>query len=160
MITIDTLFLLVLFNMLFFFFFFSSRRRHTRCSRDWSSDVCSSDLGGDENAQLYYYAGSGAVRALTKGKFLHGSPVWSNDGKRVAFYGNERDGASYDIYVVDVTDGSEPRLVAGGQRDTWYPLDWSAGDRQLLLWKYVSINEGYLYLADVATGSATPLEAG
>src|SRR5712675_1505360 len=33
--------------MLFkFFFFFSSRRRHTRCSRDWSSDVCSSDLFG------------------------------------------------------------------------------------------------------------------
>src|SRR6266436_751049 len=29
-----------------FFFFFSSRRRHTRCSRDWSSDVCSSDLTG------------------------------------------------------------------------------------------------------------------
>src|SRR3989337_4353089 len=27
------------------FFFFSSRRRHTRCYRDWSSDVCSSDLG-------------------------------------------------------------------------------------------------------------------
>src|SRR5205809_4131249 len=32
-------------SLLFFvFFFFSSRRRHTRCSRDWSSDVCSSDL--------------------------------------------------------------------------------------------------------------------
>src|SRR3989449_10627757 len=30
---------------MFFVFFFSSRRRHTRCSRDWSSDVCSSDLG-------------------------------------------------------------------------------------------------------------------
>src|SRR5215475_7573875 len=28
-------------------FFFSSRRRHTRFSRDWSSDVCSSDLGPD-----------------------------------------------------------------------------------------------------------------
>src|SRR5690554_5601956 len=28
-----------------FEFFFSSRRRHTRCGRDWSSDVCSSDLG-------------------------------------------------------------------------------------------------------------------
>src|SRR5690606_40715717 len=27
-----------------FYFFFSSRRRHTRFSRDWSSDVCSSDL--------------------------------------------------------------------------------------------------------------------
>src|SRR6266487_5087729 len=29
-----------------FFFFFSSRRRHTRWTGDWSSDVCSSDLGG------------------------------------------------------------------------------------------------------------------
>src|SRR5690554_7133712 len=28
------------------YFFFSSRRRHTRCGRDWSSDVCSSDLMG------------------------------------------------------------------------------------------------------------------
>src|SRR5207245_7410453 len=26
------------------YFFFASRRRHTRCYRDWSSDVCSSDL--------------------------------------------------------------------------------------------------------------------
>src|SRR3712207_9193884 len=28
------------------YFFFSSRRRHTRYWRDWSSDVCSSDLAG------------------------------------------------------------------------------------------------------------------
>src|SRR5206468_8216062 len=32
------------FTSLSFFFFFSSRRRHTRSDRDWSSDVCSSDL--------------------------------------------------------------------------------------------------------------------
>src|SRR5699024_11884652 len=30
--------------IILFFFFFSSRRRHTRSKRDWSSDVCSSDL--------------------------------------------------------------------------------------------------------------------
>src|SRR2546422_8470622 len=34
-------------------FFFSSRRRHTRCSRDWSSDVCSSDLLIEEVKQLH-----------------------------------------------------------------------------------------------------------
>src|SRR2546429_3747288 len=34
------------------FFFFSSRRRHTRCSRDWSSDVCSSDLFGSTFPEL------------------------------------------------------------------------------------------------------------
>src|SRR5690606_40832213 len=32
------------FSTIFCLFFFSSRRRHTRFSRDWSSDVCSSDL--------------------------------------------------------------------------------------------------------------------
>src|SRR2546429_146816 len=32
------------------FVFFSSRRRHTRCSRDWSSDVCSSDLGSGHSS--------------------------------------------------------------------------------------------------------------
>src|SRR5690606_40037467 len=31
-------------SLFLLFFFFSSRRRHTRFSRDWSSDVCSSDL--------------------------------------------------------------------------------------------------------------------
>src|SRR5690625_4053143 len=31
------------------FFFFSSRRRHTRWPRDWSSDVCSSDLTLDQS---------------------------------------------------------------------------------------------------------------
>src|SRR5207247_1063133 len=37
--------LLFCFCILHLFFFFSSRRRHTRSTRDWSSDVCSSDLG-------------------------------------------------------------------------------------------------------------------
>src|SRR5207249_8186190 len=32
--------------LLVVYFFFSSRRRHTRSKRDWSSDVCSSDLDG------------------------------------------------------------------------------------------------------------------
>src|SRR5215471_20902281 len=38
-----------------FFFFFSSRRRHTRSLRDWSSDVCSSDLlrGDGQNVREY-----------------------------------------------------------------------------------------------------------
>src|SRR5207302_5391567 len=38
----------LLYLLYFFFFFFSSRRRHTRFSRDWSSDVCSSDLKFDK----------------------------------------------------------------------------------------------------------------
>src|SRR2546421_7005194 len=42
----------------FFFFFFSSRRRHTRSDRDWSSDVCSSDLVVQQLQGCSGYAGS------------------------------------------------------------------------------------------------------
>ena len=37
------------------FFFFSSRRRHTRLRRDWSSDVCSSDLAKCSNEEAYLF---------------------------------------------------------------------------------------------------------
>src|SRR2546429_5922018 len=42
-------------------FFFSSRRRHTRCRRDWSSDVCSSDL----NARWTVLGVGYATRGIT-----------------------------------------------------------------------------------------------
>src|SRR2546429_6493899 len=48
--------------LLSFRFFFSSRRRHTRCSRDWSSDVCSSDLRG-----LLAAAPEGNVQGVVQG---------------------------------------------------------------------------------------------
>src|SRR3712207_9525918 len=38
-----------------YFFFFSSRRRHTRYWRDWSSDVCSSDLTDEYNSPRSKY---------------------------------------------------------------------------------------------------------
>src|SRR5690606_41211027 len=51
-----------------FFFFFSSRRRHTRFSRDWSSDVCSSDLAPS------WRAGSAALACLlTPDELLDGA---------------------------------------------------------------------------------------
>src|SRR2546429_6734342 len=53
----------------FCFFFFSSRRRHTRCSRDWSSDVCSSDLTVPKGIP---------ARNLPAIIFPHGGP-WGRD---------------------------------------------------------------------------------
>src|SRR6266403_5104893 len=65
--------------MIMFFFFFSSRRRHTRSLRDWSSDVCSSDLNArgeeqgfvqivcDENNGFAEAAGERAEFALKLG---------------------------------------------------------------------------------------------
>src|SRR5439155_11654282 len=46
----------------FFLFFFSSRRRHTRWPRDWSSDVCSSDLHLGPHQARALLGGLGARR--------------------------------------------------------------------------------------------------
>src|SRR5207245_7581422 len=42
-------------------FFFSSRRRHTRCYRDWSSDVCSSDLATFALSLAVEYVATGTI---------------------------------------------------------------------------------------------------
>src|SRR3712207_7711979 len=47
-----------------FFFFFSSRRRHTRYWRDWSSDVCSSDLSISEREIVGLVGESGSGKTL------------------------------------------------------------------------------------------------
>src|SRR2546422_6264276 len=62
------------------FFFFSSRRRHTRCSRDWSSDVCSSDL--DRVGALELQPGD---RELSPGRLeclLEGAQLPDQRGRR------------------------------------------------------------------------------
>src|SRR5437762_9886050 len=48
----------------FVFFFFSSRRRHTRYIGDWSSDVCSSDLGRQHVPPAEHPAAAAALQHL------------------------------------------------------------------------------------------------
>src|SRR5699024_12062224 len=49
------------------FFFFSSRRRHTRSKRDWSSDVCSSDLARIAVAEGIEYSRRGLSLSPVRG---------------------------------------------------------------------------------------------
>src|SRR5215208_8443641 len=56
------------------FFFFSSRRRHTRWPRDWSSDVCSSDLAKEQakrEAELIVAEAHHEARSIVRGAQAH-----------------------------------------------------------------------------------------
>ena len=107
--------------------------------------------------QLFDYSGPGPARPLTQGSYLHGSPVWSHDGKRVAFYGTDRTGANDDIYVVNIPAGTRPQLAIAGSTGDWRPLDWSQDDSKLLLLNTTSPQNSALYVAEVSTGALTPV---
>src|SRR5699024_11979313 len=86
--------------------FFSSRRRHTRSKRDWSSDVCSSDLiVGDEMQYGIITDPSGYVAELT----------WMSE------YGDNADADTYNR-MLDIADAFETDdVLKPGVKDT-YPI--------------------------------------
>src|SRR5271167_477847 len=57
------------------FFFFSSRRRHTRSKRDWSSDVCSSDL----SSIAYYKPEGGTPLSISPLRITPTRIVWASE---------------------------------------------------------------------------------
>src|SRR5579883_920416 len=93
---------------LFFFFFFSSRRRHTRFSRDWSSDVCSSDLG----ATLADFIKQAASVAPARHYALI---MWDHGGGIYGFNQDNEDGTAPDIMT--------PAGLATGVANAGVPID-------------------------------------
>src|SRR6266403_998931 len=70
------------------FFFVASRRRHTRSLRDWSSDVCSSDLCA------HGLAGAGGMGRLVAEWIVNGRPeidAWEMDSRRFGRHYMSRD---------------------------------------------------------------------
>src|SRR5690606_40146746 len=57
-----------------YIFFFSSRRRHTRFSRDWSSDVCSSDLPPRPVWPMPTYPTTAAIGPMCSPRHPHSAP--------------------------------------------------------------------------------------
>jgi dipeptidyl aminopeptidase/acylaminoacyl peptidase len=124
-----------------------------------SAYVYLEDEGGKENTQLYYQRlGEPSAKLLTDGKSLNGAPVWSNSGREVAFFSTARDGVTADIDIVAPELGSLPRLAVTGDSGAWFPLDWSPDDRKLLVLKYLSVTEAYLYVVDLSTGQKREVE--
>ncbi len=114
--------------------------------------IFTKDVGGGEFYQLFYFnMKDGSYKMFTDGSSRNGEPVWSNDGKRFAFFSTKRNGRDWDIFVGDIGDpvSAKPVVEKGG---VWFPGDWSPDDRKMLVGKYVSANESYCYVLDVESG--------
>lgn len=114
--------------------------------------VFSLNEGGAENFQLFLLdRRTGRARRFSDGKSRYVGPLWSRDGKLLAYTSNARNGRDMDLYVTDPAGTGGERRVAEA-KGTWSPTDWSPDSRQVLMNEYISVNESYLHAVDVTSG--------
>src|SRR2546429_6968912 len=94
---------------------FSSRRRHTRCSRDWSSDVCSSDLASRSHRATFARFGADVALCDRDAENMATAAVEVEEAGRSALT------AELDVRDADQVERSEERRVGksvdlGGRR--------------------------------------------
>lgn len=118
--------------------------------------VFASDVGGSENYQLFWFdLASGAATLLTNGRSRYTGVRWSRSGALYAYSTTERNGRSWDIHVR--APGGAPRIALETDDVGWYVQDIAPGDERLLLSRYVSIRESYLYELSLTGGGLRAL---
>ena len=121
--------------------------------------------GGNEISQLHRYdVATGQITRLTTDdkKRIGGGP-WSNSGELYVYSSLQTGGGTTsetiktEFYTINPADPASAKLLVAFDGVGWGVLDWSPDDKQLLVGKYVSANESYIYLYDIATGEKTLL---
>ncbi len=123
---------------------------------DPAAFVFTRDEGGDENYQIFLFdRETGEAQRLSDGAGRKGSPVWSADGKMLAWY-TTLEGTERGIVVAPADDPEARRIVH--REEAWMaPGDFSADASTLILFNFVSVNESRISLLDVDSGEITPV---
>src|SRR2546422_219777 len=145
---------------MFFFFFFSSRRRHTRCSRDWSSDVCSSDLyhAVDDTVfadGLFFPApGLSALGATTGTRTSYAN---LGETKSLGFYGQEQVAWRDRLFLTAGLRSDDQSTFGANFNRVYYPkasASWVISEEPF--WKSPFFDQGRLRAAYGESGRAPP----
>ena len=117
------------------------------------------DEGGGEFYQLYLDdLRSGKITLLTKGgRSRNTSPLWSRDGKSIAYVSTARDGQNGDVWIEDPHNAASARILMETNQPGWQISDWSADGKQMLLTLEHSAVVSEVYLLDVASGQKQKL---
>jgi dipeptidyl aminopeptidase/acylaminoacyl peptidase len=129
-------------------------------NRDVNGAIFARDDGGNEYFQLYFLDfASGQSRLLTDGKSRNEQVVFAADGTRFAYASSRRNARDFDLWIGDLAGGAEHRIVLQ-QGGTWYPLDFSADGRRLLVQELYSISDSRLHLLDIDSGKLERIRIG
>jgi dipeptidyl aminopeptidase/acylaminoacyl peptidase len=118
--------------------------------------VFGKDVGGSEFWQLYTFDGATReITLLTDGKSRNDNPLFSHDGRQLAYSSTARNGTDTDVWVRDVDSGQARAVVVAG--GSWQPVDFSPDGKRLVVMQYVSANESRPAIVDLASGELTKL---
>lgn len=114
--------------------------------------------GGNENNQVYLVnSHEKQPLLLTDGKSRNLLGPVRPDGLFFVVASNRRNGRDTDLYSIDPNRDSDNQLLLKTKSEYWIPQDWSSDGTQLLINRYVSINESYPAVLDIQTGDQTPI---
>jgi dipeptidyl aminopeptidase/acylaminoacyl peptidase len=132
--------------------FLNERVRSVSARPKHDQFLYTADEGGAENYQLFLQDRKGGeARRITDGKSRNMAPKWSPSGSLLAWSSNARNGRDMDLYVAAPTDSHFVRRLkeVSGQ---WTVSDWSPDETRVAVVEYISINESYIHILEVATG--------
>lgn len=119
----------------------------------------SRDQGGDEWFQLYAAGLSGSPAQLTQAGTRNQAPVFSKDGRLVAWARAVKGSGEYTILVADPADPRSVRAVYTDARSLT-PGDFSPDKSKLALTRDLSNRESQLLVLDLESGKVTEISAG
>jgi len=118
--------------------------------------VFNKDVGGGEWFQKFRYdLATGEVTLLTDGKSRNLGGAWSKSGQWYAYSSTRRTGKDNDVWVMNPADPKTDHMALAVEGGGWEAADWSPDEKKLVVQEYLSVNESYLWLVDVASGEQT-----
>jgi dipeptidyl aminopeptidase/acylaminoacyl peptidase len=128
-----------------------------------SQMIFSMDAGGSEFSQIFLLDPESSDDAimLTDGESRNGSVVWDRTGERIAYRSTRRNGASNDVWMMDVNNPETAAVVLESPDGTlWTASDFSPDNQKLLILNYVGNADSRIHLLDLDSGELRLLAGG
>jgi dipeptidyl aminopeptidase/acylaminoacyl peptidase len=109
------------------------------------------DRGGGEQDQIILFdPGSARSRMLTNNGSRNRKPLWSPDGRLLAFQSTRRNGESNDLWLMKVNEPENAELLLEAPADSWYaPVDFSRNGRYLLVQQFWNVDDSRIHVLDL-----------
>ncbi len=127
---------------------------------DGGALVYVTDTGGNEQYQILRLdLETWRTTRLTDGKSRNESPVWSQDGKRLAWASTARNGRDFDVWISDGSAAESASIAVEG-KGQWVPMSFSRDGSALIIQEDISITRSRLHLADLGKKTVVNLTPG